>query len=97
MTGATDTPSAEFWENHYLGTDPRWGTRPNAVLAEVVSALAPVAGSALDLGCGHGGDALWLASLGWQVRAVDVSATALRRVAEAARAEGVADRVTTAR
>lgn len=92
-----DTPSAEFWESRYRETDPGWGTRPNAVLVDTVTALAPTPGRALDLGCGQGGDALWLATRGWHVTAVDVAATALTRVTDAAHAAGVADLVGTAR
>jgi SAM-dependent methyltransferase len=93
----TATTSEEFWERHYRDADPAWGTRPNAVLTEVVTALAPRPGTALDLGCGHGGDALWLASLGWHVTAVDVAATAVERVTAAADAAGLSDRVAAVR
>ena len=48
---------------------------PNAHLIAEVENLRP--GLALDAGCGHGSDALWLATRGWQVTAVDFSATAL--------------------
>ena len=89
----TDTTSATFWEKHYSGFDPSWGTKPNVVLKDLVTAFAPTPGSALDLGCGHGGDAIWLAGLGWDVTAVDVSQTALDRVAEGAWAVSVAQRV----
>ncbi|MVU80830.1 methyltransferase domain-containing protein [Nocardia sp. ET3-3] len=95
MSNATD--SATFWESHYSGLDPQWGTNPNAVLAEIVTALTTAPGTALDLGCGHGGDAIWLATLGWDVTATDISAKALERVAAGAEAAGVADRVHTAR
>lgn len=90
-----DGPSAEFWEERYRSTDTGWGTRPNVVLREVLEQLAPTPGDALDLGAGHGGDALWLAGLGWHVRAVDVARTALDRIDAGAAAGGVADRVTT--
>ncbi|MFD3805505.1 class I SAM-dependent methyltransferase [Streptomyces sp. NPDC058619] len=74
MNSAND--SASFWENHYAGMDAQRGTKPNTILTDLVTDLAPTAGTALDLGCGHAGDALWLAARGWDVTAVDVSQTA---------------------
>lgn len=59
--------------------------------SDVASGLS--AGTALDLGCGEGGDAVWLARQGWRVTAVDVSATALARATERAAAAGLADRI----
>ena len=50
---------------------------PNVVLVREVTGLKP--GTALDLGCGEGADAIWLAQQGWTVTAVDVSAVALDR------------------
>jgi SAM-dependent methyltransferase len=61
------------------------------LLVREVASLTP--GAALDLGCGEGADAVWLASQGWRVTAVDVSATALRRGAVAAAEAGVADMI----
>lgn len=66
---------------------------PNALLLEEVGDLRP--GVALDAGCGRGSEAIWLAASGWQVTAVDFSATALafgRSTAQAAGSE-VADRI----
>ncbi|EYT57024.1 methyltransferase type 12 [Dietzia sp. UCD-THP] len=87
---ATGAP-AEFWEGEYAGHGPRWSGAANATTAAVVGPL-PV-GSALELGCGEGGDAVWLAEQGWRVTAVDLSPTAVSRGAEAAATRGVADRV----
>ncbi|MCV7347177.1 SAM-dependent methyltransferase [Mycolicibacterium rhodesiae] len=79
------------WESRYAEKPRIWTGRPNARLAEIVE---PLTGSrALDLGCGEGGDAMWLAEHGWHVVAVDVSTTALARAAEDAAARGVADRI----
>ena len=89
--GDPDGPSEKFWEDHYRGREMRRSVRPGAVLAEVVGPLAP--GSALDRGCGEGGDAVWLATRGWRVTAVDVSETALERTAEHAAEAVVGDRV----
>lgn len=70
------TDAAVFWDKQYRTPRP---PRVNPLLAEIVGDLPP--GTALDLGCGAGGDALWLADRGWQVTAVDISATAVRRLA----------------
>jgi len=79
-----------FWESHHRGRSPGRGG-PNPVLVDVVSALHPA--SVLDLGCGDGGDAIWLAERGWQVTAVDVSTTAVDRLAERAQKAGLSGRV----
>lgn len=81
------------WEARYAEVDSRWSGRVNATVVAVAGPLEP--GTALDVGCGEGGDAVWLAAQGWTVTGVDVSATAIRRAAEAARVRGLgADRVT---
>jgi SAM-dependent methyltransferase len=86
------TPDAkEHWEEHYGERDRMWSGRVNAAFAEIVEPLKP--GTALDLGCGEGGDAMWLAERGWQVLAVDISETALQRAAEDADARGVGNRI----
>jgi SAM-dependent methyltransferase len=70
----------EMWNTMYRESPRRWTGAANVVFAGLVSELTP--GRALDLGCGEGGDAKWLASQGWQVVAVDISDEALRRAAE---------------
>jgi SAM-dependent methyltransferase len=61
--------------------------RPNGALVAEVSGLPP--GRALDVGCGEGADAVWLADRGWNVTALDVSRVALDRAALRAQQAGV--------
>lgn len=92
LRGRTAWPEvapADYWEHRYAGSAQVWSGRANPVLVGVASGLEP--GRALDLGCGEGGDAIWLAQYGWTVTGVDISPTAARRAADAARAAGVPD------
>ncbi|WP_280828242.1 class I SAM-dependent methyltransferase [Mycobacterium sp. OTB74] len=81
----------EHWESRYAEKPSIWSGRVNAQLATVASDLEP--GRALDLGCGEGADAVWLAKNGWQVVAVDIATTALQRAEKAAAAADVKDRI----
>ena len=89
--GRGGVEAERFWEDHYRRRGRVWSGRPNPVLVDVVGSLPP--GRALDLGCGEGGDAIWLARQGWLVWAVDVSAMALDRAVTDAATAGVADRI----
>ena len=69
-----------FWEERWSEALREHGPRiaqrpPNEYLTATVAELTP--GRALDAGCGNGSEALWLATRGWRVTAVDFSATAL--------------------
>jgi SAM-dependent methyltransferase len=87
------TPT-EFWEGFY-GDGDRWSGNANELLvAELVAVDDQVPGDALDVGCGEGGDAIWLAARGWRVTAVDISAAALAAAARHAAAAGVGDAIT---
>lgn len=92
MTDDVAAPTAEeHWDTRYGERDRVWSGKPNAVLVREAAGLP--AGRALDLGCGEGADAIWLAEQGWQVTAADVSRIALQRGAEQAERAGVADRI----
>ena len=91
MSPHDDQTAQEYWEAHYGERERIWSGRVNAQLPGILAGVAP--GRALDLGCGEGGDAVWLAENGWQVTAVDISETAIGRAAAAADARGVRDRI----
>ena len=88
------TDPVEFWEDFYRPGRQPWSGRPNQVLvAELTDQPVAAGGTALDLGCGAGADAIWLAQQGWTVTGVDISAAALDHAAAEADAAGVADRI----
>ena len=85
-SGAGD--SAEDWDNRYTERGQRmWSGEPNGALVAGIQHLPP--GTALDVGCGEGADAIWLAQNGWTVTAVDISEVAITRARDAATAAGV--------
>jgi SAM-dependent methyltransferase len=73
---------AQYWDERYRSQEQLFSGEPNPLLVSEVTGLPP--GQALDVGCGEGADAIWLARHGWQVTAVDISRTALQRAAAAA-------------
>jgi 2-polyprenyl-3-methyl-5-hydroxy-6-metoxy-1,4-benzoquinol methylase len=79
------------WEERYAGPEKIWSGNPNPQLVAEVAGLVP--GSALDVGCGEGGDVIWLARRGWTVTGADFSANGLTCAARHADEAGVTDRV----
>ena len=82
-----DLSPTEYWEQRYSGSERVWSGKVNQAMAEVVSHLTP--GRSIDLGCGEGGDVLWLAEHGWTAHGLDISATAVGRAREEADARGL--------
>ena len=75
---------ADSWDARYAASELVWSQEPNAFVAAECADLSP--GRAVDLAAGEGRNAIWLASLGWQVWAVDYAQVALdkgRRLADA--------------
>jgi SAM-dependent methyltransferase len=68
-----------YWDDRYGAADRLWSGNVNPHVATVAGDLAP--GTALDVGCGEGADAIWLAERGWRVTGVDISTVALDRAA----------------
>lgn len=88
--GVRHLHDATDWDQHYATENEGrhvWSGRPNGTLVREVAGLAP--GRVLDVGCGEGADAVWLATQGWQVTGLDPSRVALDRAAAAAAEAGV--------
>jgi 2-polyprenyl-3-methyl-5-hydroxy-6-metoxy-1,4-benzoquinol methylase len=77
----------EEWDKRYAAVENVWAAKPNRFLVAEVSELEP--GRALDLACGEGQNAIWLASLGWDVTGVDFSEAAIEKARNRAERDGV--------
>ena len=73
---------AGAWDDRYRTAEFVWKTDPNRFLPPEVAALQP--GRALDLACGEGRNAVWLATQGWNVTGVDFSRVGLEKAAQLA-------------
>jgi thioredoxin reductase/SAM-dependent methyltransferase len=77
----------DFWDDRYDANESMWTGQVNDVVLAEVPGIA--VGRALDVGCGEGADAIWLAEQGWDVTALEVSQVAIDRGAAAAARVGV--------
>ena len=85
----TPTRHKDKWDERYRSTSLTWSAQPNALFAEIVKDLP--SGKSLDVACGEGRHALWLAEQGWQVTAVDFSAVGLAKAQQIAQQPNVID------
>jgi SAM-dependent methyltransferase len=75
------------WNRRYAGEELVWTAQANRFLVAEASALAP--GRALDVACGEGRNAIWLAERGWRITGVDFSDIAIEKARGLAVARGV--------
>jgi SAM-dependent methyltransferase len=75
------------WNKRYETDEYRWGYEPNEFVVRSVGALPP--STAIDLGCGRGGNAIWLAKRRHTVTGVDWSERGIEQARSIAAAEGV--------
>jgi SAM-dependent methyltransferase len=84
MDPAMDSAS---WDHRYGGRELIWTGDPNRFLVAETETLAP--GRAIDLACGEGRNAIWLAERGWRTVGVDFSKVGLQKARQLADARGV--------
>lgn len=78
---------ADDWNRRYGGAELIWTAQANRALMAEAEALQP--GRALDIGCGEGRNAVWLATKGWEVTGVDFSSVGLEKARQLAEAQAV--------
>ena len=81
------TADQRGWDERYGSSELVWGAGPNRFLVEEVTDLPP--GTALDVACGEGRNAIWLASIGWRVVGVDFSPVGLEKARRLSTQRGV--------
>lgn len=77
----------QLWNDRYAGQELIWSAGPNELFASQVSGLQP--GKALDVACGEGRNAIWLAEEGWDVTAIDFSDVGIKKASQIAEKRGV--------
>ncbi|GAA3795989.1 class I SAM-dependent methyltransferase [Streptomyces phyllanthi] len=84
------------WQQTYGAHPHMYGRRPSSAAVHAAAVFrAAGAGDVLELGAGHGRDALYFAQEGFTVQATDFSPLGLEQLRDAARSQGIAGRVTT--
>jgi len=78
---------ASAWDERYAAADLVWTAEPNQFLPGLVADLSP--GRALDVACGEGRNAIWLATQGWDVTGVDFSPVAIEKARRLSQTAGV--------
>src|SRR5690349_7943000 len=82
------------WELHYQNDTPPWETgRHSSELQRVLTENRIAPSRAVELGCGSGINAVWLAQQGFDVTGIDISQTAIERAQRRASASGVSVRL----
>lgn len=78
------------WEDRYQSGDTPWDTgQPSKELQRTIQEVGIVPGRTIELGCGTGTNAIWLAQQGFEVTAVDFSSLALEKARHKATEAGV--------
>jgi SAM-dependent methyltransferase len=78
---------SKVWDERYAGRELLWTAEPNRFVVQEASTLMP--GRALDVACGEGRHAVWLAERGWQVTGVDFSRVGIEKARQLEDLRGV--------
>lgn len=84
----THPQTSSEWDARYSEKERLWSGKPNAMLVRFADQFdsdhSEQPKKALDVGCGEGADAIWLAQQGWKVTGIDLSTVAITRAKESA-------------